>query len=87
MLLAWLQSGPFGVMPPVEPKTVSDAWRAALPPPTPPTPYQRNDWWYAYLGDLGYEGSLNDRELAFWLALFQSVTGGAYSAAYSTGYS
>lgn len=49
--------------------------------------YHRNDWWHAYLGLSGYTGSLNDRELQFWQALFQAATGTAYSAAYSTGYS
>jgi len=48
--------------------------------------YQRNDWWYEYLGSLGYTGQLNDRELAYWLQVFQDATGGAYSAAYSTAF-
>ncbi|GAG20703.1 unnamed protein product, partial [marine sediment metagenome] len=27
---------------------------------------QRNDSWYAFLGGLGYEGNMNDREMLFW---------------------
>ena len=29
---------------------------------------QRNDDWYGYLGSLGHTGSLNDRELQYWLS-------------------
>lgn len=29
--------------------------------------YHRNDWWYAYLGDQGFTGNMNDRELQFWI--------------------
>jgi hypothetical protein len=54
--------------PPGDAKTISDAWREMLLSQTglPEENYHRNDYWYALLGTLGYEGSLNDRELAFW---------------------
>jgi len=88
MLLAWLQTFPFGGAPTLPNKTVPDAWKAALSvvPPQAGSVYQRNDWWYEYLGSLGYTGQLNDRELAYWLQVFQDATGGAYSAAYSTAF-
>lgn len=38
---------------------------------------QRNDDWYTYLGSLGHTGSLNDRELQFWLD--GGVIGGGYT--------
>ena len=45
---------------------VPDAWgeMLALYLKTP----QRNSGWYELLGDEGYTGSMNDRELQFWLA-------------------
>jgi hypothetical protein len=92
MLLAWLQSTPLGGTPPaVPPNAVPDAWREALVAANTASPfasgeYQRNDWWYAYLGQQGFTGQLNDRELAFWLAQFEAATGGAYSAAFSTAF-
>ena len=48
---------------------INDAWREMLIARTglPAENYQRNDYWYALLGDMGYEGQRNDRELAFWL--------------------
>lgn len=84
MLLQWLQANS-GV--PV-PKTIPDGWRALL------NLYQkngqRNTGWYDLLGDEGYTGSLNDRELAFWLAggvlsppPDPPVLLGAFSTAYS----
>ncbi len=27
---------------------------------------QLNDLWFTYLGDLGFTGSLNEREIAYW---------------------
>ena len=53
------------------PKTIPDAWKTFLltVPPDGLTEenYHRNDWWYNYLGTQGYEGSMNDRELQFWI--------------------
>jgi hypothetical protein len=51
-------------------RTLSDAWRYMLIGQTglPSETYHRNDYWYELLGSLGYEGSLNDREYAFWEA-------------------
>ena len=49
--------------------------------------YHRNDWWFEYLESQGYTGQLNDRELAYWLDLFESTTGSAYNDGYSAGYS
>jgi len=86
MLLAWLQSAPFGGTITEPNATVPDAWRAALLAAGGSGDYQRDDWWYAYLGQQGYTGQLNDRELAFWLAQFEAATGGAYSAAFSTAF-
>ena len=48
--------------------TLSGAWAAFLDVQFPQGTGQRNDDWYEYLGSLGYEGALNDRELQFWLA-------------------
>jgi hypothetical protein len=72
--------------------TIADAWEAALingntVAPFIGTAYHRSDWWYAYLGSLGYTGNMNDRELAYWEALFLASTGTAYNQAYSSGYS
>ena len=70
------------------PKSIPDGWQAllALYQQNP----QRNTGWYDLLGDEGYTGSLNDRELAFWLAggilsppPNPPVLLGAFSTAYS----
>ena len=65
MVLQWLQSqGATSVC-------MSDAWKEYLIvvlPTNEPENYQRNDWWYEYLGTQGHEGAMNDRELSFWLS-------------------
>ena len=70
MLLAWLkaESGYTGW-------SVPDAWKAYLEVKvvTPPGDYLRSDWWYAYLGEQGYEGNMNDREYGFWYDLANPV--------------
>lgn len=59
MLLQWLQAN--GATSPAIP----DAWEEMLA--AQGFPYgQRNDKWYEFLGSLGYEGALPDRELEFW---------------------
>jgi len=59
MLLQWLLAN--GATTPALP----DAWAEMLIAQGY-DPYQRNDSWYAFLGDLGYTGSISDREIGFW---------------------
>jgi len=59
MLLQWLQS--FGAVS----DQINDAWIEMLVVQGIPLS-QYNDMWFEALGLLGFEGSLNDRELAFW---------------------
>lgn len=63
MLLSWLQDNTDD-----DPKTLPDAWRSMLLTRTglPLGNYNRVDYWYELLGNLGYEGQLNDREMKFW---------------------
>ena len=63
--LQWLVAGSVAPLP----KSISDAWKNMLTNRIfPAGNYQRNDSWYVYLGTLGFAGSLNDREMAFWLS-------------------
>lgn len=48
--------------------TIPDAWHEVLLGQGAVEPFQRNDAWYDVLGGLGFQGQLNDRELAFWEA-------------------
>lgn len=68
--------------------TISDAWRRMLLSRSglPVATYHRNDYWYVYLGALGYTGSMNDRELAFWLngGTFEPTT--AFDNGFDEGY-
>mgnify|MGYP001823674843 CR=1 FL=1 len=60
MLLQWLQSNG------ATENTIPDAWKGMLE--AQGYPYgQRNDKWYEFLGDLGFQGALPDRVLEFWL--------------------
>ena len=59
MLVTWLQDG--GAIS----NCLPDAWLEMLAAHS--LIGHRNDTWYALLGDLGFEGQINDRELAFWL--------------------
>ena len=63
MLLPWLQSEGATA------NNIPDAWREMLIGhlPSQAGAYQRSDWWYAYLGSLGFTGNMNDRELAYWV--------------------
>lgn len=82
-------------------KTIPDAARAALleaqtnspfifegdgTTPLTSTNYHYNDWWFAYLGSLGFTGSISDRELAYWLDLFQQTVGQSFSEAFGQGF-
>jgi hypothetical protein len=49
--------------------SLADAWHAFLAQEVPAATGHWNDDWFAYLGSLGFTGSLNDRELAFWNGL------------------
>jgi hypothetical protein len=61
MTLAWLQANG------ATSSSIPDAWREMLiAQGADAGTYHRNDAWYQVLGDLGYTGSLPDRELAFW---------------------
>lgn len=60
MLLQWLQAN--GAVS----NALTDAWSEFLDGQGF-TYGQYNDSWYAYLGSLGYEGQINDRELPFWM--------------------
>ena len=62
MTLQWLQDAG------ATSNHVADAWLEMLELQGLPISGQRNGLWYAYLGVLGYTGSINDRELQFWLA-------------------
>ena len=57
MTLQWLQANG------ATSGSITDAWLEVLPGTG-----QRNDRWYTVLGGMGYTGSLNDREFAFWVA-------------------
>jgi hypothetical protein len=63
MMLDWLQFNGATA------NNIPDAWQEMLAAAGYPTSgnYQRNDTWYEYLGDQGYDGAMNDRELLFWL--------------------
>lgn len=82
-------------------KTVPDAWKRFLlarqlespyifegdgTTPLTEANYHRNDWWYAYLGSLGYTGNMNDRELQFWAALGVAATSGPFSKAFNSAF-
>ena len=59
MLLQWLQANGASA------NAIPDAWQEMLA--SNGFPYgQRNDSWYAFLGSLGHEGNMNDREMGFW---------------------
>lgn len=62
MILQWLLAN--GATTPCVP----DAWKEMLLANTglPEETYHRNDYWYQLLEDLGYDGQMNDREMAFW---------------------
>ena len=45
-----------------------DAWREFLDLVVVSPTGQKNDDWFTYLGTQGHTGSLNDRELQFWIA-------------------
>jgi hypothetical protein len=64
MTLQWLQAGG------ATSDSTTDAWVEMLAIKlTVPTPVGvRNDDWFAYLRAKGYTGTLNDMELAFWVA-------------------
>ena len=58
-LLQWLQANGATA------SAIPDAWMEMLA--ANGFPYgQRNDSWYAFLGSLGQEGNMNDREMGFW---------------------
>lgn len=59
MLLQWLQANGSTA------KAVPDAWKEMLESQGHAYGH-RNDSWFNFLSDLGYEGSLNDREMQFW---------------------
>lgn len=67
MLLAWLIYNGATTA-----KTIRDAWAqmlAAKGYPIDGTPDRaRNDAWYGLLGAIGYTGTYDDRERAFWMA-------------------
>ena len=58
MTLSWLQANG------ATSNSVSDAWNQMLAEQG--VDGQRNDAWYDLLGTLGHEGSISDRERAFW---------------------
>ncbi len=61
MLLAWLQDNGATA------KAIPDAWKEMLASKLVATPTgQRTDDWYQLLGEQGFAGAMNDRELAFW---------------------
>lgn len=62
MILQWLQDAGATA------NAVPDAWKQMLLDFTglPEENYHRNDYWYQLLEDLGYDGQMNDREMAFW---------------------
>lgn len=63
MTLQWLQFNG------ATSKMITDAWRemlVALGAWSDTQAGQRNDAWYLYLGVIGYEGQISDRELDFW---------------------
>lgn len=94
MTLLWLQDGGPATGPVTGPlKTIPDAWRSVLEQLesedanfNPTGSYHRSDWWFEYLGSLGYSGQMNDRELGYWLALYNSTTGNAYSDDFGIGF-
>lgn len=77
MLYAWLliETGFADRNSPGAPQTIADAWQTFLLAKVPDAKerYQRNDFWYAYLGLEGYTGSLNDRELQHWEAVLAGI--------------
>jgi hypothetical protein len=64
MTLSWLQAAG------ATSSSLPDAWNEmlAIKLITPVPTGQRNDDWFEYLGVLTHTGSLNDRELAFWVS-------------------
>ena len=60
MTLAWLQDNG------ATSNQISDAWVEVLDSFPLGLTGSRNDKWFELLGLVGYSGSLNDRELAFW---------------------
>ena len=61
MTLQWLQANG------ATSNSISDAWLEMLVAQGIAPNTHRGDGWYDYLGLRGYTGSINDRELAFWL--------------------
>lgn len=60
LLLLWLQANG------ATSNQINGAWHEMLIAQGIARPFQISDGWYALLGSLGYEGSMNDRETAFW---------------------
>lgn len=83
MLLAWLKAESI----PALPKSIPDAWKTFLEQAllTPVGSYHRNDWWYQYLGQEGFTGAMNDREILFWNAILAQPPGG-FSDGFSNGF-
>jgi hypothetical protein len=63
MTLQWLQAKVA-----VTANNLPDAWREFLDDALVSPTGQFNDDWFQYLGDQLHTGSLNDRELAFWIS-------------------
>jgi hypothetical protein len=62
MTLLWLQANGATA------NAIPDAWKEMLAAKLVAIPTgQRNDDWYQLLGELGHTGSMNDRELQFWV--------------------
>lgn len=60
MLLGWLQLNG------ATSDNINDAWIQMLESQGIVPPVNKTDGWYELLGLLGYEGHINDREMAFW---------------------
>jgi hypothetical protein len=45
---------------------INDAWHQMLSAQGVASPFHVNDGWFQLLGNLGFTGSINDREYAFW---------------------
>jgi hypothetical protein len=53
---------------------INDAWHQMLSAQGVASPFHVNDGWFQLLGNLGFTGSINDREYAFW------SSGGSFGA-------